>query len=98
MGKEALINGQWKKVGDKIGDAKIIAIKPTEVVIEWEGKEKAFAPIGAVSSFGPEKKPKRPAAKKIREKFPNCQIYSATAGIMAKKRNMKADVIKKFKG
>lgn len=38
------------------------------------------------------------AAKKIREKFPNCQIYSATAGIMAKKRNMKADVIKKFKG
>lgn len=64
MGKEALINGQWKKVGDKIGDAKIIAIKPTEVVIEWEGKEKVFAPIAAASSFGPEKKPKRPVVKK----------------------------------
>tara|TARA_Y100000310_G_scaffold335051_1_gene416167 strand:+ start:2517 stop:3638 length:1122 start_codon:yes stop_codon:yes gene_type:complete len=37
------------------------------------------------------------AAKKIKEKFSNCQIYSATAGIMAKKRNMKFDVIKKFK-
>lgn len=47
LGREALISGKWYKVGDKIGDARILAIKPTEVTVEWEGKEKAFAPLMA---------------------------------------------------
>jgi len=45
LGGEALINGRWYKVGDKIGDAMIVAIEPTQVRIRWEGKEKVFLPI-----------------------------------------------------
>jgi len=48
-----LFNGKWYKVGDKIGDAKIVAIEAAQVRIEWEGKEKIFAPISAASSSGP---------------------------------------------
>jgi len=47
MGDEALINGKWYKAGDKIGDAKVVAVEPTQVKIEWDGKEKYFAPIAA---------------------------------------------------
>ena len=36
-------------------------------------------------------------ANKIKDKYPNCQICAATAGIMAKKRNMTARVIRKYK-
>ncbi|MHC4461173.1 MAG: hypothetical protein ACYS30_07025 [Planctomycetota bacterium] len=53
LGDEVLINGKWYKVGDKVGDAKIVAIEPTQVRIEWDGKEKVFAPISAASSGGP---------------------------------------------
>ncbi len=47
LGDEALIAGKWYKAGAKIGDAKILAVKPTEVQIEWDGKETAFAPMAA---------------------------------------------------
>lgn len=55
MGNEALINDKWYKAGDKIGDARIVAIEPTQVKIEWDGKEKYFAPIASAdgSSSGP---------------------------------------------
>jgi len=77
MGSEALINGKWYKLGDKISDAEIVAIEPTLVKIKWDGKEKVFAPISAVTASAPEpiakvedrskgknkkEKPKRPAA------------------------------------
>jgi predicted amidophosphoribosyltransferase len=39
----------------------------------------------------------RVTAKKIKDSFPNCRIYAATAGIMAKVNNMKQDVVDKFK-
>ena len=58
LGNEAIINGKFYKVGDKIGDAKIVAIDTTQVRIEWDGKEKVFAPIGAVASSAPG--PRRP--------------------------------------
>ncbi len=46
FGDEVLIGkDKWYKVGDKVGDAKIVAIGPTKVTIEWDGKEKTFAPI-----------------------------------------------------
>ncbi|MHC4654303.1 MAG: hypothetical protein ACYS91_04700 [Planctomycetota bacterium] len=47
LGSEALINGKWYKAGDKVGDAKVVAIEPTLVRIEWEGNEKIFLPFDA---------------------------------------------------
>jgi len=66
FGDEALIKGKWYKVGDKIGDAKIVAIEPTQVRIEWEGKEKVFAPIKSTSASEPEKKEKERVERKRR--------------------------------
>jgi hypothetical protein len=55
LGSEVLINGKWYKAGDKVGDAKIVAIEPTLVRIEWEGNEKIFSPLQAsgASASGP---------------------------------------------
>ena len=53
LGDEMLFNGKWYKAGDKIGDANIVAIEPTYAIIEWQGKEKIFAPISAASAPGP---------------------------------------------
>lgn len=52
LGQEAIINGNFYKVGDKIGDARIVAIEATKVRIEWDGKEKAFFPIEAGAGPG----------------------------------------------
>jgi hypothetical protein len=59
LGDEVLIGDKWYKAGDKVGDAKIVAIEAAQVRIEWEGKEKIFAPISAASA---------PATKKAFEK------------------------------
>jgi hypothetical protein len=53
FGDEALINDKWYRAGDSVGDAKIVAIEPTQVRIEWDGKEKVFAPITASVASGP---------------------------------------------
>jgi hypothetical protein len=53
FGDEALINGKWYKVGDKVADAKIVAVAPTAVTVEWDGKKKVFNPIDGGSSSGP---------------------------------------------
>jgi len=45
MGQEALINGKWYKVGDRVAEARIAAIEPTKVKIVWNGQEKEFSPI-----------------------------------------------------
>lgn len=50
LGQEALIGGKWYKVGDKIADAKIVAIAATQVEVEWDGKKTSFAPITSVSA------------------------------------------------
>ncbi len=83
MGNEALINGKWYKVGDEISGAEVVAIEPTLVRIEWDGKEKSFAPISAMTAAAPEpaarleetgkvkdkkEKPKKPAVKPDRVK------------------------------
>jgi len=52
LGSEALINGKWYKVGDNVGDAKVVAIEPALVRIEWDGRERVFAPIQAAGSSG----------------------------------------------
>ena len=45
LGDTALINGKWYAVGEKVGDAKIVEIRPTCVKIEWEGQTKVFVPF-----------------------------------------------------
>lgn len=47
LGNEAMINGRWYKVGDNVGDAKIVAITPIDVTIEWDGSEQVFVPMDA---------------------------------------------------
>ena len=54
LGNQALINGQWYKVGDTVADAKILAIEPTKVKVVWNGQEKEFTPIGSTGGGGPE--------------------------------------------
>ena len=68
LGNEALIKSKWYKVGDKIGDAEIVAIEPVRVKIKWDGKEKYFAPIGAASAPEPKKKPRKPVKAKVKNK------------------------------
>ncbi len=53
FGNEVLIKDKWYKVGDTVGDAKIVAIGPTQATIEWDGAEKAFSPIDATISEAP---------------------------------------------
>ncbi len=53
FGDEVIIRDKLYKVGDKVGEAKIVAIGPTEVTIEWDGKEKTFRPIDAKGSSQP---------------------------------------------
>jgi hypothetical protein len=55
---KALINGKWHKVGDKIGDAEILEIKPTFVKIKWEGKEKVYRVFDFKSPDKPKKEEK----------------------------------------
>ncbi len=68
LGDEALINGKWYKAGDKVADAKIIAVTSTEVTVEWDGRKTIFNPIdgGASSSpSGPSKsRPSRPSGSR----------------------------------
>jgi hypothetical protein len=53
LGNEVLIQNKWYKVGDTVGDAKIVAIGPTQATIEWEGVEKVFLPFDATISEAP---------------------------------------------
>ncbi len=53
FGNEVLIKDKWYKVGDSVGEAKIVAIGPTQATIEWDGEEKTFAPIDAKGSSQP---------------------------------------------
>lgn len=53
MGDEVLINDTWYKLGQMVGDAKIVAIEPTQIKTLWDGQEKVFAPIDAPTPAGP---------------------------------------------
>jgi hypothetical protein len=69
LGGEALIGGKWYKVGDKLADAKIVAIAATQVEVEWDGKKTSFSPIASVSS-GPPAPPAGPGGPPRREAGP----------------------------
>jgi len=47
LGDEALIDGRWYKAGDKVQDARIVAVEATQIRVEWQGREKIFAPLQA---------------------------------------------------
>ena len=85
LGQEALIGGKWYKAGDKVADAKIVAVAATQVEVEWDGKKTSFSPMASVSAGpaappagagGPPKKeagpppPKPPEAKVVRPPAP----------------------------
>jgi hypothetical protein len=53
FGDEVWINGKWYKAGDSIADAKIVAIGPTSVTVEWDGNTKDFYPIQAKVAEAP---------------------------------------------
>ncbi len=64
LGSEAFIAGQWRKAGDKVGDATIVEICPTFVKVEWDGKTTNLAPIGAAISGRPTPPPAAQESKK----------------------------------
>lgn len=58
LGDEAFINNKWYKESEMVQDAKIVAIEPTQVTIEWDGKTKVFRPLDAPGvSSGPGERP-----------------------------------------
>ena len=58
LGDTAFINGGWRKVGDEIGGAKVLEIKPTYVKVVWEAKEKVFSPFDIKTASADRKKGK----------------------------------------
>ena len=76
LGDTAFINGNWHKVGDDIGGAKVLEIRPAYVKIVWEGKEKIFSPFdmkdvkGERPRSGKREESKREVRKKRGERRP----------------------------
>lgn len=71
LGNEVFIQNKWYKVGDKVGDAKILSISATEVVAEWEGKKKTFSPMASTAPEpGPSKPPEAVTAKAVEPNKP----------------------------
>jgi hypothetical protein len=64
LGDEVLIEGRWYKVGDTIGDTKILAIGPTSAKIDWNGAEKVFLPIDATIPEAPKRSQSKKAVIK----------------------------------
>jgi hypothetical protein len=68
LGQEALIGGKWYKAGDKVADAKIVAIMATQVEVEWDGKKTSFTPMASASAGPPA--PPAPGAPPRKETGP----------------------------
>jgi len=47
LGDEAFINGRWCKVGDTIGEARVLAIEATRVEVLWDGQTLVYSPVDA---------------------------------------------------
>jgi hypothetical protein len=57
LGDEMLVGDKRYKVGDKIGDARVVSIEATRVMIEWDGRTKAFSPMAAANTEAPREPP-----------------------------------------
>ena len=66
LGNEALIDNNWYKVGDMVGNAKVIAIEPAQVRLEFEGRELVLLPIESVSIPPPQPGMERPSMGNMR--------------------------------
>ena len=44
FGDEAFIDNRWVKIGDRVGDAEIVALGPTSVTLLWQNREIMRAP------------------------------------------------------
>lgn len=64
LGDEVLVDGKWYKVGDRIGDANVVAIEATCARFEWNGKEIVKYPM----DLKPSPAKKKPTAKAPPEK------------------------------
>ena len=62
FGDYAYVNGDWRQVGYKTGDAKIVAIEPTLIKVDWDGKIHVFAPLNAAGP-APQARVKPPTVK-----------------------------------
>lgn len=65
LGDEALINGQWYKVGSTVEGAKIVAINPESVKILWEKREHTLVPFDVKVQYADQKgasEPPKPTA------------------------------------
>ncbi|MBW8035795.1 MAG: hypothetical protein FVQ79_09240 [Planctomycetes bacterium] len=61
LGDSALIKGKFYKVGDKIGDAELISIEPTHIVVKFDGKETKVYPLAKPTEYkAPKKKTEKP--------------------------------------
>jgi hypothetical protein len=76
LGNEVLIQDKWYKAGDKVGDAKIISVSATKILVEWDGKSKTFSPM---ASSAPEAGPSRPEPPKAKAVEPNKPAKKADA-------------------
>jgi type II secretory pathway component PulC len=47
VGSSVLINGEWHKAGDSIGNAKIVAVEPTQITVEFEGRQTTYRTVDA---------------------------------------------------
>lgn len=69
LGDEVLVDGKWYKVGDRIGDANVVAIEATCARFEWNGKEIVKYPMDLEPSPA-KKKPTAKAPPKKTEQMP----------------------------
>ncbi len=82
LGNEVIIRDKLYKVGDKVGEAKIVAIGPTEVTIEWDGNKKTFSPIDASEPSQPGgPRSSRAAAKSSESKGGSAQMVTVGSAV-----------------
>jgi hypothetical protein len=84
LGSEVLIGDKWYKAGEKVGEAKIVAVGPTEARIEWDGKETTFSPMAAASAApappaSPVADPKKEEGSPVPRPAPAAPVAAAPA-------------------
>ena len=85
--------GQYK-AGDKVADATIVAVAPTAVTVEWDGKTKVFNPIDGGASSGPSRS-SRPRSFSSGTNGPQMVVTRSAAG--ANPRALDGATVKKMK-
>ena len=68
LGDTAIINGKAYKIGQDVGGAKIVSIRPMEVMILWQGKEVNLPTFGA-GKIAPPASARRPVQKVSKKKL-----------------------------